>query len=158
MTRLSKLPRALSRAALAALATGLLASGAGAQTLPIADAGDDQTIPCAPAAGADVVLDGSASSDPDDPLAVLTYTWTGDVLGLGVSVDGATPTVTLPPGVHVLTLTVDDGIDGTATDDVTVTVVAERSRRPSCSRRARSSSGRRTTSTARSRPATSSPR
>jgi hypothetical protein len=33
--------------------------------------------------------------------------------------------VTLLPGVHVLTLTVDDGIDGTASDDVTVTVVAD---------------------------------
>lgn len=125
MTRLSKLPLAVSRAALAALASGLLAAGAGAQTLPVAAAGDDQTIPCAPATGADVVLDGTSSTDPDDPLAVLTYTWTGDALGLGVSVDGAMPTVTLPPGVHVLTLTVDDGVDGTASDDVTVTVVAD---------------------------------
>ena len=112
-------------ASLLAAAALLLAAGAGAQTLPVADAGDDQNIPCAAPTGADVVLDGTGSSDPDDPLAVLTYTWTGDALGLGVSVDGATPTVTLPPGVHVLTLTVADGVDGEATDDVTITVVAD---------------------------------
>jgi|GEM_PF-5981533 len=120
--------RSLRRGLLAGLAglAGLaLGPAAGAQTLPIADAGEDQTIPCAPATGAEVVLDGSGSSDPDDPLAVLTYTWTGDALGVGVSVDGPTPTVTLPAGVHVLTLTVDDGVDGTATDDVTITVTAD---------------------------------
>ena len=50
----------------------------GAQTLPVADAGDDQSFPCAPVTGAEVTLDGSGSSDPDDPLAVLTYTWSGD--------------------------------------------------------------------------------
>jgi hypothetical protein len=102
-----------------------LAGSAAAQTLPVADAGDDQNIPCAPPAGAEVVLDGTGSSDPDDPLTVLTYTWTGDALGVGVSVDGATPTVTLPPGVHVLTLSVDDVVDGTDSDEVTITVVAD---------------------------------
>ena len=126
MTRLlSTLPRSAFVAACAALAAGALATAANAQTLPIADAGDDQSIPCAPAAGAEVTLDGTGSSDPDDPLAVLTYTWTGPALGVGVSVDGPTPVVVLPPGVHVLTLTVDDAVDGTATDDVTVTVVAD---------------------------------
>src|SRR4029453_6086163 len=102
------------------------ATGAGAQTLPIADAGDDQSFPCAPETGQQVSLDGSGSSDPDDPLAVLTYTWSSDeALGVGVTVDGVMPVVTLLPGVHTLTLTVDDGIDGTATDDVQVTVVAD---------------------------------
>lgn len=112
----------------AALVTGalLLAGSAGAQTLPIANAGEDQEIPCAPLAGAEVTLDGSLSSDPDDPLAVLTYTWSGDAaLGVGVTLDGVAPVVSLPPGVHVLTLTVDDGVDGTATDDVQITVVAD---------------------------------
>ncbi len=113
-------------ALLASAFTVLTAAGAGAQTLPIADAGDDQSFPCAPVTGALVTLDGSGSSDPDDPLAVLTYTWSGDAaLGVGVTVDGVMPVVTLLPGVHVLTLTVDDGIDGTATDDVQVTVVAD---------------------------------
>jgi hypothetical protein len=106
-----------------ALAFLLTSAAAGAQTLPIADAGDDQSFPCAPAAGAEVTLDGTSSSDPDSASAVLTYTWTGDALGAEVT--GATPVVTLPPGVHVLTLTVDDGVDGTAADTVQVTVVAD---------------------------------
>jgi hypothetical protein len=100
----------------------LLAAGAGAQTLPMADAGEDQSFPCAPVAGQAVTLDGSGSSDPD-PLATLTYTWTG--AALPVPVDGVAPVVTLPAGVHVLTLTVDDGVDGTDTDDVQVTIVAD---------------------------------
>jgi hypothetical protein len=100
-------------------------AAASAQTLPVADAGDDQSFPCAPASGAQVTLDGTGSSDPDDANAILTYTWSGDALGLGVTVDGAAPTVTIAPGVHTLTLTVDDGVDGTATDTVQVTVVAD---------------------------------
>ena len=117
------LVRALPASLLAASAL-LLAVGAGAQNVPVAEAGDAQLIPCAPPAGAEVTLDGTGSTDPD-PGAVLTYTWTGDALGVGTSVDGATPTVVLPPGVHVLTLTVDDGIDGSSTDDVEITVVAD---------------------------------
>jgi hypothetical protein len=112
----------------AALVAGalLLAGPAGAQTLPVADAGDDQEIPCAPATGAEVTLDGSGSSDPDDPLAMLTYTWSGDAaLGVGVTLDGVAPVVPLPPGVHVLTLTVDDGVDLPASDDVQITIVAD---------------------------------
>jgi hypothetical protein len=104
---IQKLSRSLRLAALGGLAALALGPSAGAQTLPIADAGDDQT----------------GSSDPDDPLAVLTYTWTGDALP--APVDGAMPTVSLLPGVHTLTLTVDDGVDGTATDEVVVTVVAD---------------------------------
>jgi hypothetical protein len=103
-----------------------LAGAAGAQTLPIASAGPDQSLPCAPPSGAEVTLDGSASSDPDDPLAVLTYTWSGDAaLGVGVTLEGPMPVVTLAPGVHVLTLSVDDGVDGSHTDDVQITVVAD---------------------------------
>jgi hypothetical protein len=103
-----------------------LAGSAAAQTLPVADAGDDQEIPCAPPTGAEVTLDGSGSSDPDDPLATLSYVWSGDAaLGVGVTLEGVAPVVTLLPGVHVLTLTVNDGVDGEATDDVQITVVAD---------------------------------
>jgi hypothetical protein len=103
------------------LLAGLAASAASAQNLPVADAGDDQTLDCATPAGVEVMLDGAGSSDLDgDPLL---FTWTGDALAQPV--DGATPTVVLLPGVHVLTLTVDDAADGTDTDEVTITVIAD---------------------------------
>ena len=121
------MPHRFSTAAFLAGAL-LLAGPAGAQTAPVADAGDDQEIPCAPATGAEVTLDGSGSFDPDDPAAVLTYTWSGDAaFGVGVTYDGVAPVVTLLPGVHVITLTVDDGsgVDPVAMDDVQITVVAD---------------------------------
>ncbi len=85
---------------------------------PVADAGADQTAECVGPQGADVTLDGSGSSDPDgDPL---TFSWTD--AGGAVLATEAAPTVTLPLGVHTLTLTVDDGNGGTDADDVTITV------------------------------------
>jgi hypothetical protein len=87
---------------------------------PVADAGVDQTIECAGAGGALVTLDGSASFDPDfDPL---TYTWTGPFSEGGGVVSGATPAITLPPGVHTITLTVMDAFGETAQDDVVIRV------------------------------------
>jgi hypothetical protein len=84
---------------------------------PLADAGPDQTV----SAGADcqalVTLDGTGSSEPDGD--TLTFTWTGS---FGTAT-GATPPVTLPLGTHTITLTVDDGEGGTATDTVVVTVI-----------------------------------
>ena len=83
---------------------------------PVADAGSDQLVTVAPGNTAMVTLDGSGSFDPDgDPL---TFTWTnsfGTVLGV-------TPTVPLAAGVHIITLTVDDGKGGTDTDTVEITV------------------------------------
>ena len=84
---------------------------------PVADAGADQTVECA-GASTSVMLNGAGSSDPDnDPL---TYTWTGP---FGTAT-GVNPTVSLPHAgsPHTLTLTVDDGKGGTATDQVTITV------------------------------------
>jgi hypothetical protein len=81
---------------------------------PTAVAGPDQTINGP--SGVDVTLHGSGSSDPDgDPL---TYTWTG---AFGIA-DGVMPTVTLAAGVHVVTLTVDDGNGGTDSDTLEITV------------------------------------
>jgi HlyD family secretion protein len=85
--------------------------------LPTANAGADQTVECTGLAGTSVALNGSGSSDPDkDPL---TYTWTGSF----GTVNGATPTVTLPMGANTITLTVSDGKGGTASDTVIVKVV-----------------------------------
>ena len=84
---------------------------------PVADAGSGQTVN-ANLGSAIVTLDGSGSSDPDgDPL---TFTWTGPFGTVG----GVSPTVTLPGGVHTITLTVEDGRGGVDTDTVTVAVRA----------------------------------
>ena len=84
----------------------------------MANAGLDQTVECTGPSGCNVTLDGSASSDPDgDPLS---YEWKdagGIVIGSSAAV-----TVTLPLGTHTLTLTVNDGKGGTASDAVLVVV------------------------------------
>jgi hypothetical protein len=87
------------------------------QQIPIANAGQDQTVQCGPNCKAIVTLDGRGSSDPDGNS--LTFTWTG-IFG---SASGPTPTVTLPKGEHQITLTVNDGNGGIASDTVIVTVV-----------------------------------
>ena len=89
---------------------------------PIADAGPDQTFDCAPPTGVDVTLDGSGSSDPK--CDQLTYTWEEGATELGT---GETLTLTLVPGVHTITLTVDDGQGGSDDDEVVVTVSAGQS-------------------------------
>ena len=84
---------------------------------PVANAGVDRTLLQTSAAGADVVLDGSASSDPDgDPL---TYEWTWDG---GGAATGANPTVTLAVGTTVVTLVVNDGAVDSAPATVRITV------------------------------------
>lgn len=84
---------------------------------PTANAGADQTAECTNGS-AGVTLNGSASSDPDGN--ALTYSWTlnGNPLATGV-----TPAVTLPLGSNVVTLTVDDGNGGSASDNVSINVV-----------------------------------
>lgn len=83
---------------------------------PVANAGLDQTVEATSPSGASVTLDGSGSSDTDgDPL---TYEWTGSF----VAASGVSPTVVLPLGAHILTLTVDNG-QATAMDTVYLTVL-----------------------------------
>jgi hypothetical protein len=67
-------------------------------------------------AGATVVFDGSASSDPDHD--ALTFTWSG---AFGV-LSGMKPSVVLPLGVHTIALAVDDGHGHTAVSATHVTV------------------------------------
>ncbi len=87
---------------------------------PTADAGPDQFVQVPDGSMAEVMLDGSGSSDPDgDPL---TYTWTGPFPEGGGTVLGVTAMVTLPPGVHTVTLSVDDGNGGMGSDTVDITV------------------------------------
>jgi hypothetical protein len=81
---------------------------------PRANAGPDQTVEATSADGASVTLDGSASDDQDGDN--LTYAWSP------VNASGVGPTVTLPLGENVITLTVSDGQE-TDTDTVTILVV-----------------------------------
>ncbi|MDH3628012.1 MAG: PxKF domain-containing protein [Acidobacteriota bacterium] len=87
---------------------------------PVADAGPDQTLG-ATCSGSDrtspVTLDGSSSYDPDDDS--LTYSWEGPTCP---TTPGVTPSVDLDRGSHTITLMVDDGNGGTATDDVVITL------------------------------------
>lgn len=87
---------------------------------PIADAGEDQTVEQDSPAGASVTLDGSDSSDPDDD--PLEYTWMEGETLLGT---GEILLVTLTPGIHTITLTVDDGNGGIDDDEVVITINVE---------------------------------
>ncbi len=82
---------------------------------PEADAGPDQTVEQTSMAGAEVVLDASASSDPHNDTLTYNWTWTGG------SAVGVSPTVLFPAGTTNVTLTVSDGIFN-ATDTVLITV------------------------------------
>ena len=85
-------------------------------TAPVAHAGPDQELHSTGPGGTQVQLDGSGSSDDnDDPL---TYTWSGS---FGTA-NGVSPHITLPVGVHEITLTVDDGL-ATDQDTVQITVL-----------------------------------
>jgi beta propeller repeat protein len=83
---------------------------------PVADAGPDQELEATSPDGALVTLDGSASSDGDgDPLS---FTWSGP---FGTRT-GAVASVLMPPGTHPISLTVEDGWGGSASDLLDVTV------------------------------------
>lgn len=83
---------------------------------PKAQAGPDQRLTATSAAGITITLDGTASVDPDGD--ALTYTW-GGLFG---TVDDPTPTVNLPAGVHVITLTVQDPFGATGVATLTIHV------------------------------------
>jgi hypothetical protein len=85
---------------------------------PTVEAGADQIVRelCAVGAGANVTLTGRGS-DPDNDL--LTFVWHEDGTQIAT---GATPTINLPVGVHILGLTAVDAVGLTHTDTVVVTV------------------------------------
>ncbi|HCH5773729.1 TPA: PxKF domain-containing protein [Vibrio parahaemolyticus] len=82
---------------------------------PVANAGSDQVVEATGNPNTDVSLDGSGSSDADGD--ALTFSW---VWSLDFAV-GEMPTVSLPLGEHLITLTVSDG-SLEDSDDVTVIV------------------------------------
>jgi hypothetical protein len=85
---------------------------------PRADAGLNRTVTDVDGSGDEAVtLDGSPSFDPDG--SIVAYAWTEGGTPLA---SGATPTVTLAVGVHVLTLTVTDDDGLTDSDQVQITV------------------------------------
>ena len=84
---------------------------------PVAIAGSDQKFDCALKSGVTTHFDASASHDPDnDPL---TFAWMekSDTIAVGVK-----PEVHLDGGVHAITLIINDGLGGKATDEIIVTV------------------------------------
>lgn len=87
---------------------------------PVANAGPDQTVTePTPGAGAGVTLNGSASYDPDGNIGAATFAWYEGATLLGT---GTTLPVTLPVGVHSITLVVTDTQGLTGTDTVLITV------------------------------------
>ncbi len=85
---------------------------------PHADAGPDALVECASAGTTEVLLDGAASSDPDgQPLSFEWRDEAGTVLGSTVQVR-----VPQSRGSRTYTLTVEDGLGGTDSDTVTITV------------------------------------
>jgi outer membrane autotransporter protein len=90
-----------------------------ANQVPIANAGPDQTLSDTDLEpGENVVLDGRASTDTDGTIA--TYVWR-NAAGTQIAT-GANPTVRLPDGSQVITLTVTDDAGIAATDTVTINV------------------------------------
>jgi parallel beta-helix repeat protein len=83
---------------------------------PTANAGPDQTVAITTNCLATFTLDARASSDLNGDQ--LSFNWTGP---FGIA-PGPTPTVSLPKGTHVITLTVDDGNGGITQDTVTISV------------------------------------
>lgn len=83
---------------------------------PVAVAGEDQAVECTGKTGTLVVLDGTASSDPDPDTLEFDWTWPGG------NATGPVATVLLPLGQTCVTLTVRDPSGHVDKDIVTVTI------------------------------------
>lgn len=90
---------------------------------PSAVAGGDRTVECESVNGALVRLDGSASTDADSSEGtnddIVSFEW---LLGGNVIATGQQAEVTLPLGVHAITLRVTDSQGATDEDEVEITV------------------------------------
>lgn len=97
---------------------------------PTANAGADRTVADTDgAAGENVALDGTASSDPDG--SIVSYTWSR-VNGESIENLGSGPTlqVPLPDGENVIRLVVTDNSGNSASSTVVITVTAPTSSAP----------------------------
>jgi hypothetical protein len=88
---------------------------------PIANAGGDPTVPCISTSGTPVVLDASASADPDPGDAVARYQWLGFGGSPAFGYDAMT-TVVLPVGTSTFEVHVYDRALGADSQKKTVTV------------------------------------
>lgn len=86
---------------------------ASSNSAPVAIAGPDQTVDCQ----AQVTLDGSGSTDPDNDALVFEWSSGGNVLGTNSVIN-----VSLPLGTNVVTLKVTDPCGASAQTNVTVIV------------------------------------
>jgi len=90
---------------------------------PVADAGPDQTVGDSDGDNVEtVMLDGSASSDPDG--TIVSYEWDIDGDQMTDHTGETVLDVPLGVGMHTVTLTVEDNEGATDTDDVVITVNA----------------------------------
>jgi hypothetical protein len=103
-------------------------NGINAADVSVTNLDDDQNVPPTASAGADQVVEGTltaggpvtlagSASDPNGD--TLSYQWTEGGVVLSSQLQ---PTLNLSYGVHTLTLTVNDGRGGVATDSVTINV------------------------------------
>jgi hypothetical protein len=87
---------------------------------PVANAGPGQTVECTDHHGAQVLLNGGASTDLENH--VLSYEWRGP---FGVAF-GEQVSVTMPAGRHQVQLIVDDGFGGVSASVVEINVIDTR--------------------------------
>ena len=91
-----------------------------ANQAPVANAGPDQVRTVTAGHQASIVLNGTASYDPDG--TITNYTWNWVVNGQSRSTTGATPTISLPVGQYTIQLIVSDGQVNSSADTMVITV------------------------------------
>nr|UZM28275.1 hypothetical protein [uncultured bacterium] len=98
-----------------------LVPSAGGFVLPntVARAGGNQSVVDTDADGIELISLNGSDSTPGDGLTITNYTWKRASRQLAT---GASPTVMMPLGVHILTLLVSDSSGSTSSDDVVITV------------------------------------